>query len=395
MFYERKKYKEIKKLFYYDEIVVLTGMRRVGKTTLMKRIFDELENSNKVLLNMENPLDQTLFEELDFNNIPGNLSAMGINTDEKAYIFIDEIQNFPKIVLPIKYLYDHYNIKFFVTGSSSYYLKNLFPESLSGRKVIVELFPLDFEEFLVFKGKDIAFKTDFEEKARKKNLVRYEKNKILYEEYLKYGGFPQVVLAPTIDKKEMYLKDIFSSYFEQDVKSLADFKNINSLRDLIILLISRIGSKIDISKISSILGISRPTVYSYLSFLEQTFFIFLINQFSKNADREMSGAKKVYFCDTGIINYLSNGSGNGSILENAVFNNLRQFGKIQYYQNRHGSEIDFVLRDLNTAIEVKSKAIPQHINKLMRLSNTVGLKNYFVVSKEFVNNDKIIQASDL
>ncbi len=395
MFYERKKYKELKKLFSYDEIIVLTGMRRVGKTTLMKQIFDELDNSNKVLLNMENPLDQTLFEELDFNNIPANLSSMGINTNEKAFVFIDEIQNFPKIVLPIKYLFDHYNIKFFVTGSISYYLKNLFPESLSGRKVIVELFPLDFEEFLVFKGKDVSFENNFEEKAKSKNIVRYEKNKVLYEEYIKYGGFPQVVLAPTIGKKEMYLKEIFTSYFEQDVKSLADFKNISSLRNLILLLISRIGSKIDISKIASTLGISRPTVYSYLSFLEQTYFIFLINQYSNNTDREMSGAKKVYFCDTGIANYLSNSSENGSILENAVFNNLRQFGKIQYYQNRHGSEIDFVLSDLKLAIEVKTKAIPQHINKLMRLSNTVGLKNYYVVSKEFVDNDKIIQASDI
>lgn len=394
MFLERKKYKEIKKLLTYDEIIVLTGMRRVGKTTLMKQIFNEIESSNKILLNMDNPLDQSLFEEFDFNNIPGKFASMGITTDEKAFIFIDEIQNFPKIVLPIKYLYDHYNIKFFVTGSSSYYLKNLFPESLSGRKFIVELFPLNFEEFLIFKGIDTSFENTLEAKSKAKNFIRFEKNKLLYEEYMKYGGFPQVVLADTIQKKEMYLKEIFSSYFEQDVKSLADFKNINSLRDLILLLMKRIGSKIDVSKISTILGLSRPTVYSYLSFLEQTYFIFLINPYSKNTDREMSGAKKAYFCDTGIINYLSK-TEDGAVLENAVFNNLRQFGKIQYYQNRHGSEIDFILSNSNTAIEVKTKAIQQHISKLSRLSNTLGLNNYYIVSKEFVNSEKIIQASDL
>lgn len=298
------------------------------------------------------------------------------------------------IVKAIKYLYDNFNVKFFVTGSSSFYLKNLFPESLAGRKFIVELFPLDFEEFLVFKGKAQQFLISLEQKALTKNLIKTEKLKVYYNEYLKFGGFPQVVLAPTPIKKEMYIKDIFSSYFEKDVKSLADFKHINALRDLILLLMKRIGSKLDISKISSILGLSRPTVYSYLAFLEQTYFISLINLYSKSPDRETSGAKKAYLCDSGIINYLSK-TDEGSIFENAVFNNLRNYGKISYYQNRHGTEIDFILNDLSTAIEVKSKALPQHVNKLRRLADSLNLNNYYVISKEFADNEKVILASSL
>lgn len=108
----------------------------------------------------------------------------------------------------------------------------------------------------------------------------------------------------------------------------------------------------------------------------------------------MSGAKKAYLCDTGLLNFLSK-TEEGAVLENAVFSNLRKFGKINYYQNRHGSEIDFVLPELSTAIEVKSKAIPQHINKLKRLTDTLGLANYYVVSKDFVNSENAIQASDL
>jgi predicted AAA+ superfamily ATPase len=394
MVYERKKYKEIRKFFSWDEILILTGMRRVGKTTLLKLMYDETKSSNKVLLNMDNPLDQRLFEEPDYNNITGNLSSLGINTNEKAYIFIDEIQNFPGIVLPIKYLYDHYDIKFFVTGSSSYYLKNLFPESLAGRKVIVELFPLDFEEFLIFKEHPVSFSDSLKDKCLSKQLIRNEKLKIYYDEYLKYGGFPQVVLAETKEKKEVYLNEIFSSYFEKDVKSLADFKHLGALRDLILLLMKRIGSKLDISKLASTLGISRPSVYSYLSFLEQTYFIFLINPYSTNVNREMSGAKKAYLCDTGLLNFLSK-TEDGAVLENAVFNNLRKFGKINYFQNRHGSEIDFILSEHSTAIEVKSKAIPQHINKLKRLTDTLGLADYYVVAKDFMNSKSVIQASYL
>ena len=128
---------------------VITGMRRTGKTTLMRRIFDKIETKNKRWFDFENPLDIKNFEEVDYNHIVDNLR---LDKDERMYIFIDEIQNFPEISKIIKYLIDHYRIKFVVTGSASYYLRNLFPESLSGRKQIFELYPLDFQEFLTFKG---------------------------------------------------------------------------------------------------------------------------------------------------------------------------------------------------------------------------------------------------
>jgi predicted AAA+ superfamily ATPase len=189
---------------------------------------------------------------------------------EKAYIFLDEIQTFPKIVKAIKYLYDHYDIKFFVTGSSSYYLKNLFPESLSGRKTVFELYPLDFEEFLLFKGFKRELATSFKEKEKSRNYIAFEKTKKLYDEFMLFGGFPQVVLSDTEEQKKVYLNDIFTSYFEKDVKSLADFKQIGAFRDLILLLLQRVGSKVDISKIASALNLSRHTIYSYILFLEQT-----------------------------------------------------------------------------------------------------------------------------
>ncbi len=120
----------------------------MGKTTLLWMIFDSIKSSNKVYLDLENPLDQKVFEEIDYNNIWANLKSMGLTENEKAYIFLDEIQSMPKIAQVKKYLYDHYSVKFLVTGSSSFYLKNLFPKSLSGRKFVLELYSLDFQEFL-------------------------------------------------------------------------------------------------------------------------------------------------------------------------------------------------------------------------------------------------------
>lgn len=384
----------MKDLLSSRQVIVLTGMRRVGKTTLMRRLFNELKDENKVFLDMENPLEQLIFDEIDFNNIFNNLQQFGITKNRKAYLFIDEIQLVPGAVKAIKYLYDHYDIKFMVSGSSSFYLKNLFPESLAGRKFIVELYPLDFEEFMIFKGFSLPFPASFKEKAKQKNRLFFEKYKTFYNQYLEYGGFPQVVLAEKPDEKKRLLKDIFTSYFEKDVKSLSDFRHISGFRNLILLLMKRTGSKLDISKLSTVLGLSRPTIYSYLSFLEQTYFISIIRPYSGSIDKELAGAGKVYICDTGLVNMFAR-IDEGNLFENAVFNNLKAYGKINYYQNRSGSEIDFVLREKELAVEVKNKAIKQHVQKLERLSKTLKLKEFYIVSKEFSEEPNVIPAVNL
>jgi len=392
--FQRKILKAIERQIASREIIVLTGMRRVGKTTLLKMLYDMIKSENKVFLDLENLINRKIFDEVDFNNIWNNLSSLGISKNEKAYVFLDEIQTFPQIVSIVKYLYDHYDVKFFLTGSSSYYLKNLFPESLAGRKFLFELYPLDFEEFLIFKEVPVKFHNFFNEKEQGRNYIAYEKRKKYYDEFLVYGGFPQVVLAENEEKKKIYLNDIFTSYFEKDVKILADFKQINAFHDLILLLFQRVGSKLDISKLASALNLSRHTVYSYLSFLEQTYFISLITPYSKSVDREISGTRKVYACDTGFVNLFAKVD-EGNLLENAAYNCLRHFGKINYYQKRTGAEIDFILPELNTAIEVKTKADQRDINKLKTLTERLGYEESYVVSKEFVDLQKIISVIDL
>lgn len=387
--FHRKLLTAIGKQIPEREIIVLTGMRRVGKTTLLKMLFDKIDSDNKVFLDLENLINQKIFDEVDYNNIWNNLSPFGISKNDKAYIFLDEIQTFPQIVSVVKYLYDHYDVKFFLTGSSSYYLKNLFPESLAGRKIIFELFPLDFEEFLIFKENPVSFPNSFIEKEENRNYIVYEKCKKYYDEFLIFGGFPQVVLAKNEDQKKIFLNDIFTSYFEKDVKSLADFKQINAFRDLIFLLMQRIGSKLDISKLASALNLSRHTIYSYLSFLEQTYFISLITPYSKSVDREISGTRKVYACDSGFVNLFARVDG-GNLLENAVYNCIRQFGSVKYYQKRSGSEIDFLIPELNIALEVKTKADQRDINKLAGLADKLDYKECYVISKEFVDLKNVI-----
>lgn len=394
MIYPRIIYEDVKVHLETRDIVVITGMRRVGKTTLLKMLFELVESENKVFLDLENIVNQMVFEEIDFNNIWANLRTYGITPDSRSYIFIDELQTKPEVVKAIKYLYDHYDVKFFVTGSSSFYLKNLFPESLAGRKVIFELYPLDFAEFLVFKGISRSTPREFASKDGEKNAVDCERLKKYYDEYLLYGGFPQIVLAEGDNQKRQYLSDIFTSYFEKDVRVLADFRRMSAFRDLLFLLMERVGSKLDITKLSSEVGVTRETVYSYFTFLEATYVVFFLRPFTRNVDREISGTRKVYFCDNGFLTQFSHVS-SGNLLENAVFLNLRNYGRLCYYQRRGGAEIDFILPHIQTALEVKQRGTENDLKKLTRTASHIGMKEWYLISKRFSPVPGIIPAMDI
>lgn len=391
--YERKLLKELRGCVDKTAIVVVTGMRQVGKTTLLRMLFNELRSDNKAFLDLENPLVRRVFEENDYDNVWENLKRYGITKGKKAYLFLDELQLAPKAVSTIKYLFDHYDVQFFVTGSSSFYLKNLFPESLAGRKLIFELFPLDFEEFLWFRGAHKDFYKEFDEKDLRKSVAYYEKFIKAYEEYLRYGGFPKVVLAEERLKGKI-IEEVFTSYFEKDVRSLAEFNDIGKLQDCMLLLIARAGSKLNVSRMAAELGVSRSTVNSYLSFLECTYFISLVPPYSRSADREVSGAKKVYLCDTGILNHMAQVS-SGAVLENAVFNALRPGKEIRYYERRSGGELDFVLKKRGIAIEVKETAVEQDARRAREIASDIGLKHSYIVTKTFSDKKGFIPVTEL
>lgn len=394
MIFQRQIEEQILPWIREKEIIVITGMRRVGKTTLLRKIFTSLESDNKVFLDFENLLDRKVFRENDFNNILNNLAAYDILPGAPAFIFIDEIQYQPETIHAIKYLYDHYTIKFFITGSSSFYLKNMFPESLSGRKIIFELFPLTFKEFLVFKGKKRNDHISFLDKSKLKNKISSEKLTKDFDEYLYFGGFPQVVLKKSERHKKELLKDIFSSYYQKDIQLLADFRNLRAFEELVLLLMQRTGSKLDISKLASTVGVSRETVYNYLSFLEGTYFIHLIRPYSTNVDREISGSRKVYVCDTGLVNHFAKVD-LGNLFENAVYNNLRQYAEIKYYQKRSGAEIDFILPNEKVGIEVKLSGTQTDLNALRRTASTIDLKETYVVNRNFSDKEGFIPVTEI
>lgn len=292
----------------------------------------------------------------------------------------------------VKYFYDHYKVKFFLTGSSSYYLRNLFPESLAGRKLLFEMFPLTFSEFLVFKNVRRTENETFEEKRKNKNAILYSKLISLYNEYIEFGGFPSVVLEEERQRKRLLLEEIFTSYFEKDAKNLADFKDMSKLRDLILLLIPRIGSQLDINKLAKELQVSRETIYGYISFLEGTYFVTLIPQFSGSIDRQSAGSKKLFLCDSGIAGALGKMS-EGQAFEQSVFQNLRGRYNINYYSKGSG-EVDFIL-DGKIGLEAKKTVTSQDIANMMKRLDVLKMGTGYVVSGEFSNESNVILATDI
>lgn len=393
MLFERQIFRKLKGEIETKEITVITGMRRVGKTTALRYLYDLVESKNKILLDLENPINRKVFEEENYDAVWNNLKQFGITDSQKVYLFLDEVQNLPQLSQVAKYLYDHFDVKFFLTGSSSYYLRNLFPESLAGRKIIYEMFPLKFAEFLVFKNVQRVEVPTFQEKAAKKNMVSFSVLETLYKEYMEFGGFPSVVLEESLDRKRVLLSEIFTSYFEKDAKNLADFKDMSKLRDLILLLAPRVASRIEVQKLASDLSISRETVYNYLSFLEQTYFISLLPRFSASIDRQAAGSKKLFFCDPGLVNTLGKVS-EGQLFEQSVFQNIRGLYNISYFSKDGANEIDFIL-DGCTALEVKFSFSKRDYSLLKQRSKGIDISESYIVTSRFSNEQGAILAVDL
>lgn len=374
MFYTRKIYHELVAHLGKRPVTILTGMRRTGKTTLVKKLLEDSGQMNHLYIDLERVDNRILFEEKNYENIVLALQGRGLDFSQKSIIAIDELQLMPGITSVIKYLYDKYPIKFILTGSSSFYLKGMVSDSLAGRKKIFELYPLDFGEFLTFKGDphgQPGINPVFIESE-------YHRLKGYYEEFVQYGGFPEVVLTGNPRDKSDYLIDIISSYINIDVKSLSDFRNISMIHKLIKMLALRCAGRLDITKISNLSGISRPTIMNYIDLFEKTYLIHLLPVYSKSSDREIVKSKKIYFGDTGLLNVFAN-PGSGITFENAVFLQLMNQGSLQYYSRKTGKEIDFILN--NDAYEAKETPAVHDLESLKKTASAIKTLKLYIVGK--------------
>lgn len=360
---KRLYFNDIKKELDKPQICLLIGARQVGKTTLIRQLHNELKHREKevAFISLENKQYRMLLDET-----PENIFQLvpPLNKQSRLYLFIDEIQYLKDPSNFLKHIYDDYReqVKFIVTGSSSFYIDRKFNDSLAGRKRIIEIPPLSLKEIFLFKDR--------------KELIPYINNgpiPLIYQaeilnlfyEYLVYGGYPDVVLANGSKEKILILKELSDSYVKKDTIE-ADVKKPKSYLHLLKLLAERSGSLINTNSLANDVGVSTKTIESYLWILQKSFHIHTINPFHKNISTELKKMNKIYLNDLGLRNYLvSNFSpiglreDRGTILENYAYNLFREnliVDNIRFWRTQKKQEVDFIISDLggnSEAIEVK------------------------------------------
>ncbi len=363
MRFERKITKKIKENLDNEEVLILTGARQTGKTTILRQLEKYLNNKDQTVffLNLEDP------QYLDLlNKHPESLfKIFDIDLKKHQYILIDEVQYLKNPTNFLKYIYDEYkeNLKLIVSGSSAFYLDTKFKDSLAGRKKIFQIRTLSFSEFLLFKRQEDLLKEAEQKKYRNLSLDAYRSISSFYDEYVVYGGYPRVVLEENIEGKREILEELVFSYVKRDILE-ADVKDEISFYKLLKILASQVGNLVNTSELSNTLNVSTTMIDNYLNILEQSFHINLIRPFSKNIRSEMTKMPKVYFSDLGLRNFLIRDfksislreENSGAVLENAVYRQLLETNKLDdiNYWRKDKRELDFIVKE-KIVYEVKMR----------------------------------------
>jgi len=316
------------------DIVFVTGLRRIGKTSLMKLLIVKMVkkyniNPNHILyLSVDNYLLSNLifFDLINKFRIINNISV-----GQKIYIFFDEVTYQKDYEVQLKNLYDLGNIKIYASSSSASVIKSKKP-LLTGRHVTIEVQPLNFWEYLDF------------------NNIRISKNDPhlitpYFEKYLIEGGIPEYI----IKKDPEYLKTVIDDIIFKDIQDIYGVKDSQVLKDFFLLLMERGGKIVSINKLANILNISPDTASRYLNMFVDTFLVYLVPRYG-TTNEQILAPKKLYVADMGIRTLFTGLRDKGSLFENYVFNLIRKYHPKYIYNNQN--EIDFIINKKHL-IEVK------------------------------------------
>jgi predicted AAA+ superfamily ATPase len=356
-----------------QEVIVITGMRQVGKTSLIKLVIGDLSGDiPSFYLDLE---DMNLLEIADrgADALVAYLKLLGADLSRRVVVAVDEIQYLKNPSNLLKLLHDHHPaIKLIVSGSSSLEIRSKFSDSLAGRKALFELDTLSFSEFLLFRDpKALMVKSNCGTFVSALTHGPNENAMLVagivephLSDYLLWGGFPGVTLHAEAELKQSLLRDIHTSYIRKDIKDIANIEDITGYNRLLQLLAGQCGNLVNVNELSGTVGLSINTVKKYLFLLEQTYVMTLLRPWHSNQRKELTKMPKVYFNDIGLRN-IARGmlnpqlSPDGAQIENFVFCELKKLfmpnESLFFWRTAGGAEVDFiVIRDgVPLPIEVK------------------------------------------
>lgn len=360
---KRKIFEKLMEQKNSKKISLVLGARQVGKTTVLKEIYNFLNGKNKALF-----LDLDIFTNFEkvrsFENLINTIKLSGYEENQKDffYLFLDEFQRYKDLSIIMKNVYDNFdNIKIYASGSSSLTIKDQIQESLAGRKIINILHPLDFEEFLWFKESEINAKNT--KKLFGKDLHKSTSSLLeMLNEFIIFGGYPEVVLHKNKNEKIEILKSIFDLYVKKDLVEYLKVENILQVKKLIEFIAINNGQKIKYDEIAQVCSLKFKEVKDYIEILQETYLVYAVRPFFTNKNKELVKIPKIYFIDNGVRNFFINNfnpaelrDDNGFLFEAYVLSELLKSGKesIKFWQDKNNHEVDIVLD--KAAIEIKFK----------------------------------------
>ena len=346
-------------------VLIITGIRRCGKSTLMQQLISQL-NRSVAFFNFEDPRIFG-FETTDFVKLD---EVIG---DNSLYYFFDEIQNVDSWEIYIRNLHDKQKV-ICVTGSNASLLSRELGTKLTGRNIQIELLPFSFKEYLSFK--------------------KIKAEAATFEQYLFEGGFPDYLKTAN---KEV-LQQLFKDIVYRDIIVRHSVRNDKVLMSIALYLISNVGKEFSFTNIKNTFGVgSVNTVIDYISWFEDSYLLFTVPKFSWSLKSVAINPKKVYVIDTGFgdANSLSFSNDTGRLFENAVYLQLRRTYKELYYFREKG-ECDFVVKESNkvtnaiqVCTELSQETLPRELNGLVEALTFFDLEEGIIITMH--QEDEIIQ----
>ncbi len=320
------------------DIIFLTGLRRIGKTSILKNFISLLINEKNIEPKhiFYISLDLIALSDMTIGEIIKEYKKLHrLPSSQKLYIFLDEVTSKENYQQELKNIYDTEDIKIYASSSSASLLKDK-NAYLTGRQRVIEVMPLDFEEYLIFK------------KITIKKSDAYLKESY-FEDYMSDGGMPEYVLTGDIS----YIQNLIDNIIYKDIIAYHNIKNESVIRDFYKLLMERSGKQLSLNKMANILSIGVDSAKRYLSYFEDTYLIYTIEKYGK-LNEKIKNPKKIYAGDIGLKNVVTGFRDKGAIFENLVFLKIKHLHPSYLYID--GIELDFMTEN-KILIEVKYNSI--------------------------------------
>lgn len=312
-----------------SEILIISGIRRCGKSVLMQQIRDRLVEKD-FFFNFD---DERLanFKLDDFQKLQE--CFVELFGEQHTYYF-DEIQNIEGWERFVRRLYNAGN-KIIITGSNARMLSRELGTHLTGRYIQVEIYPFSFQEYLAMNEIPVNAKTLYTTTGRATMVKSFVK-------YMECGGFPKFLQDGSVS----YLTSLYESIIYRDILTRNGLTNEKEMLELMFYLASNATKRVTYSSLGKVVGIQHPdTIKNYLEYIQQTYLIFQLFRYDPSVKKQMMSPKKIYFVDNAIIKRIGFNAteNNGVFLENLVFVELKRRGlDVYYYADK--KDCDFIVR---------------------------------------------------